>query len=280
MESTSTSLRFRPRASVTAGMQESRLAEVLMKRASAASRTRASRRSNRGRLEDSETLARDDADPSACRCCGRQVGAASRASRVSVAQRALDLHHLGMERVLPAALLSIVCAIAGCSSVGGSAIRTGPLQLPAYAGPVAIYAMGQPPAGAVDLGVVEVHAAQQEATVDTLLPQFVRKVAQIGGNVAVIEGTRARFELAARTHVETFYYTCGMGATCAGTRVYSTNDEIMIVSMFGRAMTTQVPGTSEPPLIPPEPPPSAPPVPMPEPEPMGAPANRDLGAVR
>lgn len=157
-------------------------------------------------------------------------------------------------------------ALASCSSVGGSAIRTGPVQLPSYAGPVAIYAMGEAPSGAVDLGVVEVHAAQQEATVDTLLPQFVRKVAQIGGNVAVIEGTRARFDLSGRSHVETFYYTCGFGATCAGTRVYSTNDEIMIVSMFGRAMSTQVQGASGPPLIPSGPPPPPPPA---EPEPEG-----------
>lgn len=153
-----------------------------------------------------------------------------------------------------AVTLACALAIGGCSSVGGSAIRTGPTQMPSYAGPVAIHPMGEPPAGALDLGVVEVHAAQQEATVDTLLPQFVRKVAQIGGNVAVIEGIRARFELAGRNHVETFYYTCGTGMTCAGQRVYSTNDEVMVVSMFGRAMTTQMPGTDAP-LIPPGPPP-------------------------
>ena len=153
---------------------------------------------------------------------------------------------------------------AGCSSVGGSAIRTGAVQLPAYSGPVAIYALGQPPPGAIDLGVVEVHAAQQEATVETLLPQFVRKVAQIGGNVAVIEGIRARFDIAGRTHVETFYYTCGAGATCAGTRVYSTNDEIMVLSMFGRAMSTQVTKPDDAPLLPaPEAPPAPPPSPPP-----------------
>jgi hypothetical protein len=157
-----------------------------------------------------------------------------------------------------AVIVGCALALGGCSSIGGSAIRTGAVQLPAYSGPVAIYAMGQPPPGAVDLGVVEVHAAQQEATVETLLPQFVRKVAQIGGNAAVIEGIRARFEMAGRTHVETFYYTCGMGATCGGTRVYSTNDEIMVVSMFGRAMTTQLPGASGPPLIPEGPPPEPP----------------------
>jgi hypothetical protein len=155
-------------------------------------------------------------------------------------------------RVFGVGLIALSCL--SCSTVGGSAIRTGPVHLPSYVGPVAIYPMGVAPAGAVDLGVVEVHAYQQEATVDTLLPQFVAKVAQIGGNVALIEGIRARFDLAGRSHVETFYYTCNLGATCAGTRVYSTNDELMIVSIFGRAMTTQAQGTSGPPLLPAEPP--------------------------
>jgi hypothetical protein len=157
---------------------------------------------------------------------------------------------------------AILSAGAGCSSVGGSAVRTGPVQLPAYGGPVAIYSSGQPPPGATDLGVVEVHAVQEEGTVDTLMPLFVRKVAQIGGNVAVIDGVRARFELIGRTHVETYYYTCGLGATCAGTRVYAANDEMMIVSIFGHAMTTMgaaAPGqTPEAPLVPFAPPPEAP----------------------
>lgn len=174
------------------------------------------------------------------------------------------------------ACAALLAAASGCSSVGGSAIRTGPVQLPAYSGPVAIYPTGEPPPGAVDLGVVEVHAAQQEATVDTLLPQFVRKVAQIGGNVAVIDGVRARFELVGRTHVETFYYTCGLGATCAGTRVYSANDEIMVVSMFGRAFSTRAAPSTDPPLIPPGPPAPAPaerpePAPAPAPEPAPEP---------
>jgi hypothetical protein len=138
---------------------------------------------------------------------------------------------------------------------------------------VAIYSTGQPPIGAVDLGVVEVHAAQQEATIDVLLPQFVRKVAQIGGNVAVVDGVRARFELVGRSHVETFYYTCGLGATCAGTRVYAANDEVMIVSMFGRAFSTSAVPTGEQPLIPREQPSlGTPPAPDPAPPPAEAPA--------
>ncbi len=163
--------------------------------------------------------------------------------------------------MLRVAAVLVALGVGGCTSVGGNAVRTGPVTLPAYAGPVAVYAAGQSPPGAVDLGVVEVHAAQQEATIDTLMPQFVNKVAQIGGNVAVVDGVRARFELVGRSHVETFYYTCNMGATCAGTRVYAANDEVMVVSVFGRAFSTQVVPPGEEPLIP-----LAPPQPEPEPK--------------
>lgn len=153
-------------------------------------------------------------------------------------------------RGLTLATLVLGLLLGGCSSVGGSAIRTGAVQREAYSGPVAIYPAGKPPEGAVDLGVVEVHAAQEEGTVDTLLPQFVRRVAQIGGNVAVIDGIRARFEIVGRSHVETFYYTCGLGATCAGNRVYAANEEVMVVSIFGRALTTQGVAPPAPPVVP------------------------------
>jgi hypothetical protein len=157
-----------------------------------------------------------------------------------------------MFRSLSPLMAALLLCGAGCSTLGGSAIRTGPLQLPAYSGPVAIYALGTPPPGATDLGVVEVHGLQQDGTVDMLLPQFVRKVAQIGGNVAVIEGVRARFDLAGRTHVETFYYSCAFGATCAGHRVYSTSDELVTITMFGRAMTTKAAPGADSPLLPTE----------------------------
>ncbi|MDB4946522.1 MAG: hypothetical protein JWP97_6056 [Labilithrix sp.] len=150
-------------------------------------------------------------------------------------------------------LLVTGLALTGCSSVGGSALRTGPVSLPSYVGAVAVYAVGQAPPGAVDLGVVEVHAAQQEATIETLMPQFVARVAQIGGNVAVVDGVRARFEVVGRSQVESFYYTCNMGSTCGGTRVYQANEEVMIVSVFGHAYSTRVLAPGEQPLIPPGP---------------------------
>lgn len=192
--------------------------------------------------------------------------------RAAVAHGAREHHDLLVRPASKTApclrALALVAALAGvgCSSVGGSAVRTGPYQLAPYSGPVAIYPTGQPPQGAIDLGVIEVHAAQTEATVDNLLPQFVQKAAQIGGNVAVIDGVRARFEMIGRSHVETFYYTCGSGATCAGTRVYSANDELMVVSMFGRAFSTRplAPAHAPAPAAAPPPPPVAPqPVPPP-----------------
>lgn len=147
-------------------------------------------------------------------------------------------------------LLFSIVALTSCSSVGGSAVRTGAVHLPSYTGPVAIYATGKPPPNAVDLGVIEVHGAQQEASVDVLLPQFLARVAFIGGNIAVIEGTRARFDIQGRTHVEQFYYSCNLGSTCSGTRVYSTSDELMVLSMFGHAMSTLMQPPPGGPLMP------------------------------
>jgi len=112
-----------------------------------------------------------------------------------------------LSRLIAYALVAASAAV-GCSSVGASAVRTGPLRLPPHVGAVELYAAGEQVAGA-DLGVIEVHAAQSEATIDTLLRVFVQKVAQIGGNAAVVESVRARFEIVSHPHVETYTYACG-----------------------------------------------------------------------
>ncbi len=155
--------------------------------------------------------------------------------------------------------------VVGCTSVGASAVRTGPLKLPPHVGAVELYAAGEQVVGA-DLGVVEVHAAQTEATIDTLLPIFVQKVAQIGGNAAVVETVRARFEIVSHPHVETYTYACGYNATCTGTRMYSMNDEVMVVSIRGHAVHT---GALPPATI--VPPPATPaPLPAPAAPPQGS----------
>jgi hypothetical protein len=142
-----------------------------------------------------------------------------------------------MARIALPLCAALALGAGGCSSIGGSAVRTGALRLPPHAGAVQLHLAGQPVEG-TDLGIVEVHGAQVEATIETLLPVFAQKVAQIGGNVAVIESTRARFELATHTRIETYLYSCGRNAMCTGTRTYSVNDEVMIVSMLGRALRT------------------------------------------
>ncbi len=148
-------------------------------------------------------------------------------------------------------------------------MRTGEVA-PAYAGPVRIYASGNPPPGAVDLGVIEVHGEQQEGTVDELLPMFVRRVAAAGGDAAVIDGVRARFEMVPRVQIETGYVICGRGHPCATKSAYGTTDEVMIVSIFGRAMTTRHASAPVP-----TPAPALAPAPAPVPDPDPVPSSRE-----
>jgi len=85
-------------------------------------------------------------------------------------------------------------ALCNCSSLRASAIPTGPEQRASFQGLVAVYAFGQAPEGAAELGSVEVYAYQNDADIDSLLAQFTAKVAQIGGNAAVIDSIRASFD--------------------------------------------------------------------------------------
>jgi hypothetical protein len=140
-------------------------------------------------------------------------------------------------RFMPVATAAVALAAlvgsAGCSSVGASAIHTGPLRLPPRSGPVAIYVVGHPMKGQ-DLGLVEVHAAQSEANIETLLPVFAQKVAQLGGNAAVIEKVSAEFGMRTHLQMETYSYPCGY-YTCIGTRSYPVYSEIMYLQMAGHA---------------------------------------------
>jgi hypothetical protein len=63
----------------------------------------------------------------------------------------------------------------------------------------------------------------------------VRRVAEVGGNGAVVDSVSSRFDLVARPVAETYMYPCGYRSTCIGTRYYTINDEIMTVTVRGRA---------------------------------------------
>lgn len=144
-----------------------------------------------------------------------------------------------VSRLVTMTLCALALFSAGCSSVRANAVATGPVRMPPRAGPVAVYAAGYP-IGGTDLGFVEAHAQQSEANVETLLPVFVRKVAQLGGNAAVIETVEARFDLATHLHVETYTYPCGF-YTCTGTRSYPVTGEIVTLVMRGRAVNVGAP---------------------------------------
>jgi hypothetical protein len=132
-----------------------------------------------------------------------------------------------------ALVLVLAAASFGCSSVRSTAIATGPLRLPPHVGAVSVF-MANRPAESTDLGVVEVHAYQTEATVEKLLPLFVQKVASLGGNAAVVDNVGADFRMVERLDAESYTYPCGF-YTCVGTRLYPVRDEVMVLSIHGHA---------------------------------------------
>lgn len=146
---------------------------------------------------------------------------------------------LGAEMIGRSLALLFAFATFGCSTVHGSAFRTGGQYAPPYNGPVAVYASGKIPAGAQDLGVVEVHGAQGEAAIEELFPVFIRKVAALGGDAAVVDGVSGRFEIVTHPYMESYYYPCGWRGTCMGTRMYAVNDEVLYVSIYGHAFRSK-----------------------------------------
>jgi hypothetical protein len=153
----------------------------------------------------------------------------------------LELAHNGT-RILHVKFLSLAffaaTLLGGCSSLTGSAIRTGPLVLPPYAGAVSLYASGRAPEGQ-ELGVVEVRGAEGESDIGTLLPLFVQKAAQIGANAVVLDSVDARFDTFNMPQMETYAVPCGFRGTCYRSRTFMSTSEVMTVVLHGRAFRTE-----------------------------------------
>ncbi|MBL8716503.1 MAG: hypothetical protein JNL79_10940 [Myxococcales bacterium] len=101
---------------------------------------------------------------------------------------------------------------------------------PAWEGPVAVRAF--PPPGLEPVAVVQ--ASLQNTDIERLIGHFVGKTAELGGNIAVVDKIRARYDLVTRT--ETYSYQCGdtkNPRTCTGTRTVTT--EVETLTMLGRA---------------------------------------------
>jgi hypothetical protein len=157
--------------------------------------------------------------------------------------------------LLAAASLAISCGI-GCSSVGSSALRTDGMPPRANMGPVRVYAIAPPPNTRV-VGVVEVHAVQDEANLQTLMPVFLRRVRELGGSGGVVDHVLTGYEWRTEMRYESFAYRCGYRATCYGSHLVPFTYEVRYLTIQGRAI---VPAAA----------PAAAPAPGPAPEPGGS----------
>ncbi len=137
-------------------------------------------------------------------------------------------------RPLSVLALAPIIACVACTSIRSRAVRTGAATMAPYSGPVAIFAAQSPPVGS-ELGEIEVHAAESEAAIETLVPVFVRRAAGLGGNAAVIDEVSARFEIVPHPYAEAYSFPCGFHGECFGTRMGGVSEEVIVVSVRGRA---------------------------------------------
>jgi hypothetical protein len=148
----------------------------------------------------------------------------------------------------------------GCTSVGSSAVRTDGAWTQKHHGAVRIYAV-VPPQGVRIIGMVEVHAVNQEANFETLMPVFMKRVADIGGTGGVVDRVETHYEIRTEYRTESYAVPCGYGRTCWSTRIVPYQYQIRILRIEGRALLPiDAPG---PPAI--DPKPAAPPTAAPAP---------------
>ena len=113
------------------------------------------------------------------------------------------------------------------------ALRPGTGSSAASMRPIRVFAGGAVPEGA-EIGPVEVHGVDSQGHIDVLTGMFVDKVAQLGGNAAVIDAVVPRFEIPEHARLETWSYPCATGV-CTRQRLYEANEELLVVSLRGRA---------------------------------------------
>ena len=123
----------------------------------------------------------------------------------------------------------------GCSSVGSSAVRTDGAYTQKHHGPVRVYAV-VPPEGVRVIGMIEVHALNQEANFETLMPVFMKRVADIGGTGGVVDHVNTQYEVRTEYRTESYAVPCGYRATCYQTRIVPYQYQVRILSIRGRAL--------------------------------------------
>lgn len=130
----------------------------------------------------------------------------------------------------PAWGLILFVLASGCSSLRSSAIPTGSVRHRPYQGHVSVSLTRDPPGG-VELGVVE---ASSYTTIEEVVPEFVERVAGLGGNYARIDRIFTRYQWVTRPVQQS--YNCGsvrFPMYCS--RTYYQQEEIATLHAAGRA---------------------------------------------
>ena len=134
-----------------------------------------------------------------------------------------------------AALTAALVGGLGCSSVGSSAVRTDGAWTQKHLGAVRIYAV-IPPSAVRVIGMVEVHALNQEANVETLMPVFMKRVADIGGTGGIVDNVHTHYEIRTEYRTESYAVPCGYRSTCWQTRIVPYQYQVRILRIQGRAL--------------------------------------------
>jgi len=145
--------------------------------------------------------------------------------------------------ILAILLFALLAPSTGCTSVSSSAIRTDGMPARKHVGGVRIYTV-LPPENVRVVGVVEVHALNDEANVARLMPEFIRRVAELGGTGAIVDHITTSYETRNEVRAESYSYPCGFRQSCWGTRFVPYTVTLRLLSIDGRAL---VPEATPPP---------------------------------
>ncbi len=132
------------------------------------------------------------------------------------------------------ASITALASLAGCGPViHGSSVVTGTGGKPNVG---AVWLSGiAPPQGAREIGIVQVSGA---VSIDLLAPEFIERVAALGGNFGTVEQVSTRFEMV--TTMQGYSYSCGNAKapkTCYGTHPVTV--EVATTQMLGHAYVVE-----------------------------------------
>jgi hypothetical protein len=127
----------------------------------------------------------------------------------------------------------LALAVGACHAGRASAVLLQAEAPEAFKGVVVVSAFA--PDGAQEVALAQ---SVGEAPFDDLVETLKRKVAAVGGDWAVIDAVRTKFEVV--TYTESYTYSCGTTQsprTCSGTRL--AQREVATTTIDGRALRTR-----------------------------------------